>query len=290
MPDLPESESNSLVAIDALLDDFAKLPGTSKAGKVSTLLKTFAEAILRTEQIEHSLWESDPVNALFNQELPQRHRRFIGVCLIRLLSSSALPFQQDTFHANAFRLFDTVFGEDVYPQISLTIKQQTFEKEGSLKDLARRIESDLSEVLASLTSLEALPAFRQSFMRAINGPLSKAILWPFLPRSLLDVRLSELFLTAKEYVDETETKKFRAYRKAVETLERYDADILSHPTKYARTFLSSVSTKLTALLKHAFDANPLSKPATLLTALSPKELRSGHQFQQAVDEGAGFPR
>jgi len=26
------------------------------------------------------------------------------------------------------------------------------------------------------------------------------------------------------------------------------------------------------------------------TALSPKKLRSGHQFQQAVDEGAGFPR
>jgi hypothetical protein len=27
-----------------------------------------------------------------------------------------------------------------------------------------------------------------------------------------------------------------------------------------------------------------------LPALSPKKLRSGHQFQQAVDEGAGFPR
>jgi hypothetical protein len=264
MPDVQDSESQSLVAIDSLLGDFAELPRTSKACAISGLLGSLAAAILRSEEISPSLWGNDPVNGLFDQELTQRNKRFVGVCLIRLLASSGLPFQQNTFHANAYRLFDAVFGEDVYPQLGLTAKQQTFEKEATLKDLAPRIESELSEVLKSLTSLEALQAFRQSLMRALNAPLSKAILWPFLPRPLLDVRLSELFITAKEYLEETSTRKFHAYRKALETLDKYQADVTDIPTKYALTYLSSLATKLAALLKHDFDTNPLSQPATLV--------------------------
>ena len=180
MPDLPSSDTNPLIAIDTLLDQIAKLRGASEASAVAGLLKSFCEAILRSEQVNQSFWASDPVYGIFHQELTQRNKRFIGVCLIRLLSSSDLLFQLDAFHANAYRLFDAAFGEDVYRQLGLTTKQQTFEKEARLLT-GSPIESELSEVLESLTSLEVLPAFRQSFMRVLNGPLSKAILWPFLP-------------------------------------------------------------------------------------------------------------
>ena len=216
------------------------------------------------------------------------------MCLIRLLSISAVPFQQDAFHTNAYRLFDAVFAEDVYRQLGLTAKQQTFEKEAKLRDMVSQIESEFSEVLHSLTSLDVLPAFRKSLMRVLNGPLSKAILWPFLPRALLDVRLSELFITAKEYVEETGAEKFRAYYKAVRTLEDYATDLMSHRTKYTLAYLSPVSGKIADLLKHDFDSNPLSKPARLVIKPLEKQYplrEQGKQFPivlSVLNEGPGY--
>ena len=108
------------------------------------------------------------------------------------------------------------------------------------------------------------------------------------------MRLSELFITAKDYVEETGAEKFRAYHKAVHTLERYGADAMSHQTKYSRTYLFSVSTRLSDLLKHDFDNNPLSKPATLVIKPLEKKYPLREQNKQfplvlfVLNEGTGY--
>src|SRR5262245_37337650 len=134
MPNLP-AESNPLIAIDAILDEFGQLRGTGNGIAVSRLLKSLCDAVLRSQQIDASIWASDSVNGIFRPDLPRQAKRFVGVCLLRLLSSSDLPFEQSNFNTNAYRLFDVVFAEDLYSQRGLEPKHQTFQKAERLKDV-----------------------------------------------------------------------------------------------------------------------------------------------------------
>ncbi len=256
-----------LVAIDILLDAFLELDGKEDiSDQGATLLRLFSQAILQSKQVDEARWKDDPVSSLFHNALSQPTRRFIGVCLLRLLARNSSCFNTSPFGLRAFALFDEVFVEDVYPWYGITKKEQGFQKQRKLVEVVPSLEQELSNVLLSLHDLEmvATARYRERFMTVLKNRKIKAIIWPFLPESLVEVPLSQAFSLVEEYLRTSEihpARMFEVYEKTNEMLESYFMEIEHYATKYSRDYLGGLIKKLKELLQRHFENNPISKPA-----------------------------
>ena len=79
--------------------------------------------------------------------------------MLRLLSSNEECFKEGDFRIKVFNLFDIVLSADLYPQLKIKIKQQTYEKENKLKDAVPQGEAELATVILSLNSMEGIFLF-----------------------------------------------------------------------------------------------------------------------------------
>ena len=259
-----ELDTKPIVAIDYVLEAFSKAKEMKIANLTSELLTIFAQAILsQIKGTDEDLMVHDPISGLFNQDLSHQDQRFVAICLLRLLCTNNYCFKDSWLHINTFNLFDKVLSEDIYKALKINQKDQTFEKQAKLKDMVPQVESDLRTVIYSLSNLDVLGNIRQRFMQVINGTLSKAILWPFLPRELLATRLDEIFTSVQEYFETKGPEMLKGFQKAREILNTYLSQAEQYGTYYSRQYLGGISGKLGNILKKHFEESEESKPAAV---------------------------
>jgi chromosomal replication initiation ATPase DnaA len=247
-------------SIDDILN---KLHEVTQNQHIHSLIKQFCEAVLTEVDVPKALWKDNLIDTFFNKELENSKKRFIAICLLRLLNVNDSLFKETDFRVKVFRLFDEVFSHDIYKCLKIDIKDQGYEKESKLKGVVSKLEKDLSELILSFNNLNLVDEFQARFMQNINYPLYKAILWPFLPKKLLEVRLKEVFRVVKEYLDESSPRALQLYNIAKNTLEFYRKEACKHGTRYSYDYLNGLSEKLLKLLEDHFQKNPISKPAEL---------------------------
>lgn len=266
-----EVGSNPLVAVDRTLQALSRC----KKSETSELMEFLSEAILT--HLEEPV-PDDPVTGLFDQALSQRDRRFIGICLARLLAVNEAYFQQDhNFRVKAFALFDDVLEEDVYEELGITRRQQTYMKSMRLRDAAPEAESMMGEVVDSLISLDRLGGFREQFMRALETPLVKAVMTPFLPRSLLyKSRLGEVFDALGEYRQASVSTVLEAFEHANEVVGQYLTEAQSCDTLYCQRYLVEMAERLHRLLKEDLSNSDVGRP----TELEVRPLNKKYPFHQ----------
>lgn len=215
------SDDRPILVMERMLARLSKIRHREVATRVFTPLTRFCEAILKSCNIDDNLWKDDPINGLFNDKFSRHDKRFIAICLLRLLNNNDKPFEKEGFRVKTFKLFDEMFSSDIYPRLDVNPKEQTYQKRSKLQDSVLRIEKELSELIGSFVNLELLSSFRQKFMQELKNKMSKAVLWPFLPRELLKVRLDEVFGVVEDYLKRSEMRRLQCFEKAKETLERY---------------------------------------------------------------------
>ncbi|MFX0198989.1 MAG: AAA family ATPase, partial [Candidatus Hodarchaeota archaeon] len=259
------------VAIDHLLQAFLETRRGDESVN-SDLLNLFCQAVLRSAEVSDSSWADDPIGGLFSQTLNQQTQRFIAICLLRLICANDVCFKANSkFKIGTFKLFDKVFRDDLYRIVNIKTSEQTYLKESKLKDVVPKIESEVTDVISSLNSLETLSNFRQIFMQKINSKLSKAVLWPFLPKSLCTVGLDEVFDSVQEYLDEKTQKVVQVFEKTRLRVGKYCSDAEGYGTNYSLRYLKMLGMKLLELLDQHFGNSPFSKPAKLLVEPSKKK-------------------
>lgn len=205
------------------------------------------------------------VDILFDQNLSQENQHFNAICLLRLLCTDDQYFRENPqFHDKTFRLFDNVFSKDLYKQLKIEIKDQNYKKESKLKDAVPKIESKLDNIVSSLNSLDMVPTFRKRFMQTMNGQLSKAILWPFLPERLLGISLDEIFSSIEQYRKSEVINILASFDKAQRILEAYLKEVERHGTIYGQRYLKRFVSTIQDLIKKHFDNSAASKPAKLV--------------------------
>jgi len=263
--------TNPIVAIDYILEEFSKEKQRRISLQISDLLDLFSQAVLKSTGMDDDLWRDDPLNGLFKEVLLQAHKRFVAICLLRLLEANDKPFEREDFQVKTFKLFDETLSRDIYPRLDINTKDQTYQKRSKLEGLVSRVENEFSDLISSFDNLEVLRGFRHSFLQKINGQASKAILWPFLPRRLLDVRLKEVFSLVEAYLDEKEKNLVQRFNEATEILKSYLAEAKQHGTNYSCRYLGGLAKKLLDLLEKHFKENPLSKPADVTINKSEKK-------------------
>ncbi len=274
-----EIASNPLIAIDRALQ---ALSGC-KHSERSELMALLSEAIL-THLGEPVA--DDPISELFDQALSQRDRRFIAICLLRLLAVNESCFQRDhSSRIKAFALFDDVLSEDVYKELGITQRQQTYEKLMKLRDVASDAEEKMRDVVDSLMSLDRLGEFREQFMRAINVPIVKAVMLPFLPRPLLyQARLGEVFDTIMEYRQADRSVVMEAFERAREVIGQYLMETRECRTLYCQHYLVVMAERLEELLRQDFSCSDAGQPAELEVRPLDKKYPF-HQVDQALSVG-----
>lgn len=263
--------TNPIVAIDYILEEFSKEKQREISPQISDLLDLFSHALLKSTGIDDNLWRDDPLNGLFDEALSQQNKRFIAICLLRLLDVNDKPFEREGFRVKTFKLFDETLSRDIYQRLNINTKDQTYQKRSKLEGLVSKVENEFSDLISSFDNLNVLPSFRHSFLQKINDEVSKAILWPFLPRKLVDVPLKEVFKVVEAYLDEEEKNRLHYFNEATETLKSYLAETQQHGTKYSCDYLGGLAKKLLDLLEKHFKESPLSKPANLTIDKSEKK-------------------
>jgi len=253
-----EIGSNPLIAIDRALQALSRC----KHAETSELVVLLSEAILT--HLEKPVGD-DPISSLFDQALSQRDRRFVAICLVRLLSVNDSHFQQDRgFRVRVFALFDDVLSKDVYGVLGITRGQQTYEKSMKLQDATPEAESRMGDVVDSLLSLDRLSEFREQFMRAINTALVKTLMLPFLPRPLLyKSRLGEMFDAVREYRQAAGSSVMEAFERAREVIGQYLTEVQAHRTLYCQRYLVIMAERLGDLLRQDFACSDIGQPAEL---------------------------
>ena len=244
-----------LVRIDCILES---LQNEKADENNQALVAEFCRAVADAVGIEYA-----DSKDLFDEKLEFNGKRFVAICLLRLWDVNDFLFEKIDFRIKALKLFDDVL-HDVYKQLKISPKDQSFEKESKLKGIVLKVENELSNLVNAFNSLKALNNFRSKFLQLINSQLVKAIMWPFLPRNLLDLRLKEAFKCIEDYINAEGPQILIAYDEAKTILESYISQAKAIPTKYCKEVLIRPVARLLNLLQAHFEASPASKPAELI--------------------------
>jgi len=241
------TRADALINIDNALQE---LSDTKPEEEITNLQRLMQAIVARVK----GLASDNPIRDLFDQTISAQDRRFTAICLLRLLSIKDSCFHQDRdFRGKSYALFDEAFQNDIYPAFGIQTSQQTFEKERVLRDIVPSVESNMDNVIRSLSNLNVINAFRQEFMGTIGNKINKAILLPFMPMQLLsDVRLGELFNAVDRYCHIRTMgapEALDAARDAQAIVEDFEKEALSFGTHYARRYLVILAQRLKELLE-----------------------------------------
>ena len=248
-----------LANFDKLLDKLYR----KQISKPSIYLIEFCKLVLESAGVDYK--ESDNLlEFIFNDKFDFETKRFIAICLLRLLNVNDKLFQETSFRVEVFKLFDDVCSHDIYKHLKIDVKEQPYEKESKLKVAISEIERELSESISSFGNLSYLKNFQHRFMRSINAKFNRTILLPFLPKELHGARLEEVFKLVKEYLNKKGTKALSPYKNAKKFLKQYVSETNKYKTRYCHEFLGEVGKKLLNLIESHFQENPASKPAKLI--------------------------
>jgi len=266
-----EINERPLVAIDCALDAFSTAELGADKASLMVLLNLFCRAVLRCINRGDGSQQSSPCIDLFSKETSQENRRFVAICLLRLLPRNRNVLSSIDFALNVFAIFDDVLARDFYPPLGLDTKDQNYKKAGELGAIVPRVENEVAEVINSLNSLDVLSSFRKTFMKTINRLPNGAVLLPFISRKLLGPRLDELFSTVEAYLGAAGPALLAAFKKAIETLAAFRLEADRHGSLYDREYLAGLATRIHYLVRKRFEESAISKSATLTAAKSEKK-------------------
>lgn len=280
---LQNSKNNLLEKVDSCLESLkvektlllnsTSLDNSSKSKNkpLETLqdkLRKFEYALLDYLEITSP---SEPIKAnIFNKNISNEQRRFISICLLRLLSYNPEIFEQN-YGTDASILFDETL-KDIYNIRHIDAKMQRYEKKKALENYVNLTEENLDTILSSISSIDTFLKFRQDFMRSWNQNEIKAIIHPFVSKEITK-KLNDIFTPLEIYAktNKTEQQIIEVYYQAIEKLKAFIEEVSKTSTKYAIKYLVSLADNLKGILEADFEKSPYSKPAEITVQNSEKK-------------------
>ncbi len=260
-------QTNKLLAIDKIITDYANDPSIINKDKekiYKDILNYFLRIILEYLNIKYdSLRIKDEI---FNNDLEESQQRFIAVCLLRLLNANDEFFSpKDSFRNKTFILFDKVFENDIYKykDVNLTPQTQNYNKESKLTSFLAANEKSMKDS-CSISSLNSLNTFKNNFFSNLFSPLHRIIFSCFLPENLLyKEKYAVIFNYINEYLTSDERDKITKYNKVEDIISQFIEEAKLCNTIYCNEYLIMPFERIHKMIKHDFEASPLSKPAEL---------------------------
>jgi Cdc6-like AAA superfamily ATPase len=259
-------------AVDAALQALRITSGERREAKTRAYLDILAQAVLRVAAGENSAGE-DPVIAMLKLRSCDR---LACATLLRVLILNDDVFAADSRLRDASALFDRTLANTLYPVAGITRNSQAFEKRDHLRTLVADHEQSLLAHVSSLSSLEAVQAFRSDFGKLFRSKVTGAFVLPFLPESItfqnFEVLLSEAQSLA-ECADASIVGRSEVLERRCGEMKELAEEF---GTEYSKALLSEFATTLKDLVAERVDAAGFADPAKLSVSLRPKRYPFGH--------------
>lgn len=259
-----DTEHSYLSNIDKIIIDAGKKTERSSSLASKLLLLDFERKILLS--IYGDTINGTSINSIFDISISISDKRFIAICLLRLLSSDEKIFDYDlSYKHKVVKLLDTVFETNLYKvkEVGIKISDQTFEKINKLKDFVKRQEERLASIQNyNLDSIGSIDAFKKMFLSILRGSDLKTIVPYFLPKDISST-IDNVFNKIKDYISAIPDDKIKCFSLLSQDLDRVtDADNFQD-TYYNKVLIIDVFNKIKNILNIDFSESPYSKPAEL---------------------------
>lgn len=237
---------------------------SSKNNSSDDTLSIFENKILLHIYAE-TLSESN-INSIFDEDISNSNKRFIGICLLRLWSSNDTLFENDrAYKHKVIKLLDNVFDGNLYrvKEINIRTSDQTFEKSNKLKDFVKDLEEKFLLIKNyNLDSIGSIEGFKKLFLSTLKGSELKSIVYYFLPKDV-NSSIDNIFNKIKEYISASSDNKIGCFSILSQDIERVtDLDSFCN-TYYYDALIIDVFNRIQTIISMDFYNSPFSKPAEL---------------------------
>jgi AAA+ ATPase superfamily predicted ATPase len=262
---------STIEQVDAILVELAELPRRSPdaEGKLFEL----ADAVLDHLDISRSADDADPVEALVDSPAGGQARRFIAIVLLRLLAVQPEAIMKTGVEHKVCDLFDDAFARTLYEDRGLPkglAEAPNYEKTRALCDLAPTLEEELKGLVASMTDLRRIDAFRADLMAKVRRRATEEILGPFIPQQLIRGDVDSALKACSAYVAASPETALDLHDRALAAVEGLIQGAGAERTLYAAIF-HDLGIRLRELLEADFGEHPVNAPATIEVSLADKK-------------------
>ena len=209
-----------------------------------------------------------PHDTLFDSTNGPREKKFISVCLLRLLCCNEAAILDTHLRVDAFTLFDDQIGS-IYHRFEIDEGDQNYEKSPKLREVERQVLDSFDQITASIFDLGSTNKIRQSFMQALNSETNKLFLEQFVTPPLINrERIGEVFEKATAYNESSMVDRVTSYQDDVEPFfNKFLGEAVQNPSIFTEQCIFAPVKKIYELIQNDFERNDAIKPTTV--AISP---------------------
>ncbi len=206
-----------------------------------------------------------PHDKLFNSTNGPQQKKFIAVCLLRLLCRNADAIWKDTdFRIKTFNLFDNQINS-IYRLLKIARDEQNHEKLNKLLGTEKEILKNFNQITESIVDLDTATASstRAAFMRTLNSPGNKLFLEQFVtPLSLITgTRLGQIFERAAAYNESSMEDRFSSYEEIENVFGPFLHNAKKYPSIFTERCIVAPVKKIYDFIQDDFKSNDAIQPA-----------------------------
>ena len=224
----------------------------TRSGGQPKALEQLARTVL--EHHDHP-YDSAATSELFSRELPMEIQRLAAVWLVRVLTKSARALDFENTERRAGILFDSVFQHNVYSDININPRTQTYQKLHALTDFLQSILEEAEELIQDDIDLRQINSLRGSLMRLFNRNAVRPFLSVLLSRSLMrEDRISRLFKTIGDYAGNEDADPMDLYERACSACDEFESEACTYGTADADRILGGLARQMKAAVTNHFNS------------------------------------
>ena len=251
--------SSGIRKIDQLLEE---LESTDKA-QLSKKLSDFLKSVCYAVDLPSS--SSSPRKVIFNKKNEPQQKRFVAICLLRLLCRKEAAIWEDmSLRIETFSFFDEHLDE-IYKDVKIKKEDPNHEKLGKLCEIERQVLSDFDQITNSITSLNMALNIRQRFMQTLHSPVRNSLfLEHFSNPSLIGgERLKEIFETVEMYNESSMEDRFASYQNIQSVFDSFLRDARNNQSIFTDRCIVAPVQKVYHYVKNDFQSNDAIKQTTV---------------------------
>ena len=228
--------------IDHLLEELESIDRERLPEKLPDFLKSVCEAA------------NLPSTAQFDSSNTPHQKKFIAVCLLRLLGRNVDAIWDDTqFRLKTFKLFDEQF-RLIYPRLKLRENDQNHEKRDKLRGIEREVLRDFGGITGSIVSLDSAKKVRQKFMNKLNSDPNKVFLELFVTPEVRNTnRINQIIEEAQTYNESSIADRFTSYQTVKTVFDSFLREANERPSIFAKQCIIAPVKKIYDCIRDDFE-------------------------------------
>ena len=239
--------------IDQLLEALKK---DADAKKLQDFLGSVCDAI----GLSHN------TNELFDSNNDPPQKKFIAVCLLRLLyrSQGAIWEWENQERPRIVGLFDDQISS-IYRLFDINNGDQNHDKLNKLRNAEESVLNAFSQITDSIVDFSTSTGVRHRFMQTCNYDLNRLFLEQFVrpPSIISNERLSQIFHVVNEYNESSMENLLESYKEVETIFDRYLREADKYPSTFTQRCITDPIKRIYDFINEDFQNNDATQATTV---------------------------